>query len=504
MPQHQNAEQLFLLEKTIKLVPGLIAVYSLKSGQYLFVNDSVKNLLGYKKEEFLNGGIDFVGSLVHPDDIPEIVRKNDEALKKANNKTHKDSDPIITFEYRLKHKNGSWRWLHTDGSVYGRDKKGKVELVMNISVDITERKESEIKTLEEVSKSDRLKKELAAIIEYSDDAIISKNLDGVITSWNKAAERIFGYKDAEAIGSSIYLIIPDELKSEEEKILSSLKKGEHIDHFETIRRTKLGKLVDVSISISPIKDSKGEIIGAAKIARDITEKKRMDRQKDDFIAVASHELKTPVTSIKAYTQILKSKFDKKGDKESSEQLGKMDSQVNKLTTLIRDLLDITKIESGKLEFNKTTFKFDSLVYETAEFMQFTSDTHKVIIKGQTGKKVKCDRDRLGQVITNLMSNAIKYSPGGDKVIVKLSEGSETVVFSIKDFGVGIAKDKQSRVFERFFRVNDSDQNTFPGLGLGLYISSEIIKRMGGKIWVKSTVGKGTIFSFSIPLVSKKS
>lgn len=467
------------------------------------MNDSIKILLGYTKGDFLKGGLGFVSALVHPDDVEYIIKKNAQALKRANSKNHKDIDPVATFEYRMKHKNGSWRWMHTDGSVFQRDNKNKVELVMNISVDITERKESELKTLQEISAADKAKKELAAIVEFSGDAIISKNLDGIITSWNKSAEQIFKYSSKEAVGKHITLIIPPELRGEEDHIINQLKKGRHINHFETTRMTKKGKRIDVSISISPIKNTQGKIVGAAKIARDITEKKKLERQKDDFIAVASHELKTPVTSIKAYTQILKTKFEKKGDKESSEQLGKMNTQVDKLTTLIKDLLDITKIESGKLEFNESIFEFDKLVTEVAEFMQFTSDKHKIIVQGQTGKKVKVDRDRLGQVVTNLISNAIKYSPEADRVVIRLFEEKGNIIFCVKDFGIGIAKDKQKRVFERFFRVHDTDQNTFPGLGLGLYISSEIIKRMEGKIWVRSTVGKGTTFSFSLPIKPQK-
>ncbi len=470
----------------------------------------------------------------------------------------------------------------------------------------------------------------AAIIASSDDAIISKTLEGIISSWNAAAERIFGYSPQEAIGQHISLIIPRELRNEEESILATLKRGKRIEHFETIRLTKNGKRIPVSLSISPIYDKTGTIIGASKIARDIsmqkayedelmqsrerlqlaveagkigiwdwdikkntivwservyeihgvpkgtnvgelekykkshhpddakrvqqaikdalsgikpyqeefriitpdgklvwvetravvlkdgndeparmlgatmdiTHRKNYEQQKDEFIGIASHELKTPVTSIKAYTQLLESKFHKEGNKDSALMLMKVNTQLDKLTGLISDLLDVTKIESGKLAFYEDYFDFNKLVDEVIQDIQLTAQKHKLVKKLDTTTLVFGDRDRIGQVITNFLTNAVKYSPQSKEIHIHTHRTPEAITLSVSDFGIGIPKESLDRVFERFFRVKSAKGNTFPGIGLGLFISSQIIKRQHGKIWVESEMGRGSTFSFSLPLHKK--
>jgi signal transduction histidine kinase/CheY-like chemotaxis protein len=232
---------------------------------------------------------------------------------------------------------------------------------------------------------------------------------------------------------------------------------------------------------------------------DITERKALERQKDDFLGIASHELKTPVTSIKAYAQVLESIFRKKGDAKAADQLAKMDAQVDKLTNLIADLLDVTKIQSGRLLFHEEVFEYNVLVEEVVEEIQRTVNKHTIIKKLGKNTDILGDRERIGQVITNLITNAIKYSPSADKIIVESTVDKDMVTLRVQDFGVGIPKEKQERVFEQFFRVSGPKQDTFPGLGLGLYISSEIIKREGGKIWVESEEGKGSTFCFTLPI-----
>lgn len=246
-------------------------------------------------------------------------------------------------------------------------------------------------------------------------------------------------------------------------------------------------------------DDNGKPIRMVGVNIDITQRKAFERQKDDFLGIASHELKTPVTSIKAYTQVLESIFRKKGDEKAANQLAKMDMQVDKLTNLIADLLDVTKIQSGKLLFHEEVFALNELVNEVVEEIQRTTDNHAIIKKIAEDRKIFGDRERIGQVITNLITNAIKYSPRADKIIVHTQTDDKNVILKVQDFGVGIPKEKQNKVFEQFFRVSGPKQNTFPGLGLGLYISSEIIKREGGTIWFESEEKKGSIFSFSLPI-----
>ncbi len=236
---------------------------------------------------------------------------------------------------------------------------------------------------------------------------------------------------------------------------------------------------------------------------DITEQKLLQQQKDEFIGIASHELKTPVTSIKGYTQVLEKMFTKRGDTNEAAMMKKMDAQINRLTSLIGDLLDVTKINSGKLQFNETEFDFNEMVKELVEDLQRTTNKHTLLENYSIAGKVYGDKERIGQVITNLITNAIKYSPHADKIIIHTSLKNNEVQLCVQDFGIGIPKDKLEKVFEQFYRVSGDMQHTFPGLGLGLYISSEIIKRVGGKIWVTSNEGEGSTFCFSLPIVAER-
>ena len=233
------------------------------------------------------------------------------------------------------------------------------------------------------------------------------------------------------------------------------------------------------------------------VKKDIAERIVADKKKDEFISIASHELKTPVTSLKAYTQILQSTFDDEKNEQAVEMLSKMDKQIDKLTTLIVDLLDVTKIDKGELIFEMEKFDFNEVVKEITEEMQRTTKTHKIILKLNPCDPIKADRNRIGQVIVNFISNAIKYSPRGDKIIIETFCEDNKVKLSVQDDGIGIPEEEHKNIFRRFFRVSGKDNYTFPGMGLGLYISSEIIKRHDGRIFFESDEGKGSTFSFEI-------
>ncbi len=254
--------------------------------------------------------------------------------------------------------------------------------------------------------------------------------------------------------------------------------------------------------IIPIFDDDGKLVQWFGTNTDITDQKQLERQKDDFLGIASHELKTPVTSIKAYGQVLQTMFQRKGDIKAVEHLAKMDAQVDKLTSLISDLLDVTKIQSGRMEFHEDFFDFNELANEQVEQLQLTTEKHTIRKELNQSRSVYGDRNRIGQVITNLISNAIKYSPHSEKIVVNTSSDKNNVTLCVKDFGVGIPRDKLDKVFEQFYRVSGTKEITFPGLGLGLYVSSEIIKREGGKIWVESIKGKGSTFCFTLPINKK--
>lgn len=339
----------------------------------------------------------------------------------------------------------------------------------------------------------------AAIIESSDDAIISKSIDGYITSWNKGAERLYGYTPEEIVGKPVSVLIPAEKKDDFPYIMKQLHEGKRIEHYKTQRQTKDGRILHVSITVSPIRDSIGNIIGASKIARDITEQIVMEKRRDEFISTASHELKTPITSQKAFGELLEQLIDKNGDTKYKLYIQKINQQTDKLTRLIEDLLELSRVQAGRLIIKFKKFRFDDLVDEIVDNTQMTTK-HRIIKKGQTNTVIKGDRERLGQVFTNLLANAIKYSPKADKVIITSEVKDGAIQVSIQDFGIGIQQNYHQKIFERFFRVTGDDEKTYPGMGIGLHVSQEIVKNHNGKMWIDSEKGKGSIFYFTLPLV----
>ncbi|MEO8886516.1 MAG: PAS domain S-box protein [Mucilaginibacter sp.] len=520
---------------------------------------------------------------------------------------------------------------------------------------------------------------LAAIVNTSDDTILSKTLQGIITSWNKAAEKMFGYTEDEAIGKHISLIIPPARLKEEEYIIGEISKGNMVDHFQTIRMAKNGREIPLSITVSPIKDSLGTIIGASKIARDISdlhaalqatqryterleiinlitesiseeldlnkilqkvtdatteltgakfgaffyttvdengesfmlyslsgapkeafekfgmprntevfnatfsgqgvvrvdditkdarygknsphfgmpkghlpvvsylavpvisrsgevigglffghpepgmftkehenivvsiaaqsaigidnaklyeEVKALNEKKDEFIGLASHELKTPLTSISGYLQIIGRL---KTDEQSQKFVEKTIQQVKKLTSLVTDLLDVSKIEAGKLQLSIENFDIKPVVAGAIELIHHSNENYTLSLNTTIDTlMINGDPHRIEQVLINLLSNAIKYSPGANKVEVILTHVGNRVNIGVKDFGVGIAADKLTKVFSRFYRIEGENPN-ISGLGIGLYLSHEIITRHHGKIWVESEKGTGSTFWISLPV-----
>lgn len=235
------------------------------------------------------------------------------------------------------------------------------------------------------------------------------------------------------------------------------------------------------------------------VKKDVERRIELDRIKDEFLSMASHELKTPVTSLKAFTQVLQMNFQKEQNTKAVDLLSKMNRQVDKLNRLIVDLLDITKVDKGELKFDEMDFDFNELAEEIVEEMQRTTQTHTIKLQLDQTIKIKGDRNRIGQVITNFLSNAIKYSPNAEEIIVRSSVDEKSVHFCVVDFGIGIPKEDQSNIFTRFYRVSGKNhQNTFPGLGLGLYISSEIIKKHSGTLNFSSDEEKGSEFCFMLP------
>lgn len=245
-------------------------------------------------------------------------------------------------------------------------------------------------------------------------------------------------------------------------------------------------------------------IAASKLQASQKELQKAISHRDNFISIASHELKTPVTSLKVYAELLLRHYSKKGDKKTLDYLIKINRQIDKLTVLIQDLLNVSRIQKNQLTFRMELCDLNETAREAVENTQQITDHHKIVLEGKVKRKIVCDKERINQVIINLLTNAIKYSPLADKIVVKLETNKKEAVISVVDFGIGISREYQKKVFDRFYRVSDIDGETYPGLGIGLFISQAIVKRHGGEIRIISEKGKGSTFQFNLPFKKKKS
>ncbi|RYD70817.1 MAG: hypothetical protein EOP53_24725 [Sphingobacteriales bacterium] len=253
----------------------------------------------------------------------------------------------------------------------------------------------------------------------------------------------------------------------------------------------------------PQKDVLGNIRMWVGTSTDIQDIKELDEQKNLFIGMASHELKTPITTVKGYVQLLQDMYVESTDNFLKNSLDKIHKQIETLTDLISDLLDLSKIKAGSLHYNKEDFDIAALVEEILSSTRHTNPYHHIEFKAENNALVNADRNRIGQVLINFLTNAIKYSPESKFVSVEIKKEKDNVVVTVEDKGIGIVKSDQEKIFERFYRVEGKNEKTFPGFGIGLFISAEIIKKHAGQIGVKSEQGVGSVFYFSLPLLKSK-
>jgi two-component system, LuxR family, sensor kinase FixL len=357
---------------------------------------------------------------------------------------------------------------------------------------------------------------LAAIVASSGDAIISKNADDVITSWNAGAARLFGYGAEEAIGRHINLIIPPELQDEERGIISRVLAGEPIANFETVRMGKDGRQIDVSLSVSPVRDNAGRIVGAAKAARDISARKRLDaelaryvaalersnKELDDFAYIASHDLKEPLRGLFNNARFLHEDYADKLDQEGVNRLLRLGYLSQRMEKLVDDLLYFSRL--GRQELAVQSTNLNQVIDEIAEMSETTlKERNAVIVVPRSLPRIECDKTRLTEVFRNLIVNAVKYNDNDVKRIeigyldtVESAAGAETGVFYVRDNGIGIAKEFHDDVFRIFKRLNVEDEDK-RGTGVGLTFVQKIIQRHGGRIWLESEPGEGTTFYFTI-------
>jgi hypothetical protein len=343
---------------------------------------------------------------------------------------------------------------------------------------------------------------LSAIVDSSDDAIISKTLDGTITSWNKSAERLFGYTEAEAVGQSITMLIPKDRLDEEPHIIARLRRGERVDHFETIRRRKDGTPIDISLTISPIRDTDGTIIGASKIARDITDRKRADdeirranRDLEQFAFSASHDLQEPLRAVKIYSELLNRRYKHKLDGEALEYLEFLHSGATRMESLVRDLLAYTRVS----EIPDTFEELDANAVLSSALENLGSLIAESAAEVTSGELsvVSMHQPHLHQLFQNLVGNAIKYrsKDRAPRIHVACVRQNGFYEFSVSDNGIGIAPKYRETIFDLFKRLHTSEEYT--GTGIGLAICQRIVEQYGGRIWVESEPGRGSTFRFTV-------
>jgi PAS domain S-box-containing protein len=452
-------------------------------------NPASERIFGYTAEEAVGKHISL---LIPHEKLPEedyIIGQ----VKKGNRIDH--------FETVRRTKGGAYVNISVTVSPI-RNKDGVIIGASKIARDISALKQAE-----------RASAYLGAIIESSDDAIISKDLNGFITSWNKSAERIFGYTGEEVIGRHITLIIPTERFSEEDKILATLKAGDRVDHFETVRRNKYGRMVPVSLTVSPIKDSAGNVVGASKVARDISERimvqtalEESARKKDEFLANMSHELRTPMNAVIGLASLLKV-MDGLPEK-AVKFVDTLKISADNLMALINDLLDFAKIEAGSVELEEVEFSLAQQIEKAISVSNVRAREKGLALyvnyASSLNRHYFGDPLRIHQVLMNLLSNAIKFTERGSVEIeingdAEAGTGTTLVAFRISDTGIGIAEDTLATIFDKFSQADSSITRRFGGSGLGLAICKALIDKMGGTISVDSQVGVGTTFIVKLPL-----
>jgi PAS domain S-box-containing protein len=364
---------------------------------------------------------------------------------------------------------------------------------------------------------------LAAIVEGSDDAIISKTLDGVVTSWNAGATRIFGYTAQEMIGRPIAGIIPLDLQDEERDIIAKLRRGEHIAHFDTIRLAKDARRVAVSLSVSPLRDAEGTVVGASKIARDISARKQAEealrnaneaaqqarmeaeaasRAKTEFLSVLSHKIRTPLNSIGGFVDLLTNSTELTA--QQRRYAGLVRAANVSLLTIVNDMLDFSKVEAGRADSDGDLFSVTALVHDTVAIVAPTARA-KHLALGSTIERgmadwVVGDQARLRQVLLNLLINAVKFTDEGSVSVDVRAEagadGQERVRFAIADTGVGVPPEQHYRLFEQFSQAESSVGPQSAGTGLGLAICRRMVELMSGEIGIASDVDHGTTIWFT--------
>ena len=466
------------------------------NGAIVDANERFLHMLGYTRDDVIAGRLNW--SVLTP---PEYAAGDREALQEIR----RDGAVSQPYEKEYIDKDGN----HIPVLVGGALLDAAQGEIVTFVIDMRSQKqlERELQTA---------KRQLEAILKNAGDGVTAHDVEGRMLYVNDVAARMSGFPSADAMlaaSKETYhqtlnrFVVKDEsghlLKPEDFPGRRALREGRTIQQLLSYYDSMAERSFWSYIKSQPIFNEEGQAHLVVNVLVDMSEQQALEQRKNEFISMASHELKTPVTSLKGFTNILQRRLTRLGDEQGLHDLSRMDVQLDKLTALISDLLDISHMQSGKLILRVKPFDLDGLVEEAVENVQATTKTHRLLIEGSTGAQVLGDQDRLAQVCVNLLTNAIKYSPLADTVQVRLFRDDEAqqAVVSVQDFGIGIDKSYHEHIFERFYQVTDPEEKTYPGLGIGLYISREIVTRHQGRMWVESSKGSGSTFYVALPLHS---
>lgn len=469
----------------VELTPDAVVVHS--KGKVVFVNPAAVRLIGAESAEQLIGR--GVLEFIHPDSKKIVIARMVRMMI--------DKKPTPMIEEKFIDLKG--RVLIAEVRTMPFLFEGK-QAALTILHDITMQKQAQ----EEMKKS---RDQLEAILTNVADGITAQDTSGRVIYANAAAARLVGFESAEQMLTATPADYLERFEMFDEK-------GKPFPFADLPGRRALAgeknpsaiikylnkKTEEVRWSLvksTAIYNSEGEPELAVNVIIDLTERKELENRKDDFISMASHELKTPLTSIGIYSQVLQKQLKKLNDKKALELQEKINKQLANLTELVKELLDVSAIERKKMKLNKEEFLVKELAEEIVESLRFVSD-HELELDWHTKSPVVADRERIRQVLINLVSNAIKYSPQNTKIRIRSKKKDNMIVVSVHDAGIGIPEQEISKLFGRFYQAGNGEK-TYPGLGLGLYISNQIIAIHGGQMWAESKVGKGSTFYFSLPI-----
>ncbi len=449
--------------------------------------DELYRIYGRESENFEANFENFI-ACIHPDDREYV---NGVIQKAYRDKT------AFSFAHRIVKPNGEESFLDCKGNVYVNEE-GVLSRMTGTAQDVTDLKRAEQKI-----------SQLAAIVEYSSDAIISKTTEGYVTSWNKQAEILFGYSEKEMLGKHITLIFPKERLDEEDEIMAKIKEGQSLLNYETERRRKDGTIISISATISPVKDPSGKIIGVSKIARDITEKKIAEeklrayttalehkhKETEQFAYIASHDLQEPLRTITNYIGLFSKEYKGKLGEKGDMYTGFIENASKRMQVLITDLLEYTRIESDKAH---NDIDCNALIGEILKDMHVIIEETDAKIEVEDLPVVKGQYSRMKSLFQNLINNAIKFRKPDVLPLIHISvkdQGKEWL-FEIKDNGIGIEETYYDKIFKIFQRLHSRKE--YQGTGIGLAHCKKIVDLRGGQIWVESEYGKGSSFYFTIP------